>query len=76
MGRRQEETAIPVLVCNVFDACACFGKSYISVLNCGRGALGMDSFEFWGCEEGLAVVGFQFVGNAEFLAEPEDALGG
>lgn len=76
MRGRQEETPIPVLVRDVFDACAGFGECYISVLDCGRGALGMERFELGGCEEGLAVVGFELVGDAEFFAEPEDALGG
>lgn len=70
----KEERAVGVFVADVFDACAAFGECCLAVCYDGGGAHGVKGLEVGGCEEGRAFVLLEIIFDAEFFAEPGDAL--
>lgn len=77
VGGFQGEAALPVDVNDEFDAGGAFGEGDVAVgvVDYGGGAHGVQGDVFWWAQEGAAIVFLELVGDFEFFAQPDYAVG-
>ena len=70
------QVAVPVVFReDILDDGARFAEFDVAIFDYGSGSGRVEGPQFWGGEERVAVVRFEGVGEMEFFAEPDDALG-
>jgi len=77
MVRRQHQPALAVTGDDVFDDGPRFGQQHVAVLDHRRRAEWVQGLVFRRGEprDGVPVIDLELIGDAEFLAEPDDPLG-